>query len=693
MIFDIEREIRALLAPFKNRQILLTARLTDKENLLKLRTAIENVLQKNIATLPLIAPPNTPVLTRSSLYRKWILLCHPDKGAITQSLNIDNKLVISAHLMKELEQVFSDEEKNTDNKGNFFNVIHKIFNQNQELTSTEEEKANLNNITQVMEDSIIKNKLYTIINAKVEVAPLKKLIYLFLSPNNYYVGTLRKWLEIQLKNKIQEARREAPQLSQAEFALRINAIFENSLVKKAFGVGEWTKIINEALANEAPNLKCYSISDVSIAYHLQVALEELNRVFINGTIYPRGFANHYKSYDKFAYYEYQMYLTLWHILYADPSDELNFSQDRTRIYKMAEPAYTNKQYKILSELFADEPSEEKLAALGLNKEMLAFFNTKLCRRGNWNWLRETTNWLYAHGREVAIVKPYTTRSGSSSENYLEAYYYVQFDKLWKSICNHKQAFKLGRYGRNAQILIFTLPALAFTVPLFIGLFLLFSDIISIGLLAYFIPFFIAIAIPGNSVSYAFLESCLDNLARLSKPSILPEGLNSYHAEILLPLKRIIFNPIDDYYSQKTKITLQSLYLLRISVGMSLMLFASLFFIAQKVMQYAIHASFVSYFFFFNLRFDFGEHVATLKGAFFKFKEAPFAFFSFKKTEVPAATCENKPPVQENNLSYAKGILYLMSSYIAPPVSPVNSPEIPSSSASVSTSSRYISGKR
>ncbi|MFI4938493.1 MAG: hypothetical protein ACHQJ6_08320, partial [Candidatus Berkiellales bacterium] len=358
-----------------------------------------------------------------------------------------------------------------------------------------------------------------------------------------------------------------------------------------------------ANGGRAPKITLLSAGNGMIKYHLLVAKEELSRVFPvdqqqRYTITPRGVAGSYQFERKnlYHYFRYQLKLSLQHSLYADPHCDFNLVPERNIIYRHAPATYTDQQYATLQALFSGDPAV--LNRLGLSQEWIDFLNQKACAGNPWNWLKEETNRSYIFDR-LRLIPPPWFRNDSR----VEVLNYRLFE-LVHDFSDHPQLKKLNRFPGWIEKAISFFPLLVI--------------VFCISPIAQMAPYFYTYAFFSTIFSGAF-ELALRFIAKASQPlpsrtfdPLEPKWLMTYYAQIFMPFKRTLLNPVAEHYPEDTKQRLKTLYPLRVLAGSILFLCNSVTFATEKAVMGSIYYFLTAYYTAANLWFDYREQFSKLK---------------------------------------------------------------------------------
>lgn len=226
------------------------------------------------------------------------------------------------------------------------------------------------------------------------------------------------------------------------------------------------------------------------------------------------------------------------------------------------------QYEDLWDLFSNS-----------NDPIIALLNQRLSSGLPWNWLLENLQWTFTHGPKPAIPRPWPVgRDNRHYEIYPEAYAIIRGNEISEKVI-HSQAWqKLSQYPAWYQDVITYGPVILAFGGLIYG-----STIAAYG--------FLALCLGSGSIyGYAFFESFLDNIARLSELKKLPEwsheiqnpGMKAYFQQVIWPFWRILSSRVDPYYAGAPELFLQLGYPLRIALGAALAAAATVSFIGDPI---------------------------------------------------------------------------------------------------------------
>src|SRR5579872_5295191 len=106
----------------------------------------------------------------------------------------------------------------------------------------------------------------------------------------------------------------------------------------------------------------------------------------------------YVTHDRARYCQYRILQALRKSIFDNPS----FTEN-------ADDPYSYKQYEKLLSLFSNESDEQALKQYGLSKDLIDHWNAILSKGKKYNWLRDQTHWIFAHGPEAPICRPWPTQ--------------------------------------------------------------------------------------------------------------------------------------------------------------------------------------------------------------------------------------------------------------------------------------------
>ncbi len=609
---SLEINIDKILAPYRN-QGALSKNLDDQTR----QALSKEITQLLCAHFHEIAPKHNV----QKYWRKWLTWCHPDKGDITTDFKFEEELVLSAKCANEINSLSQiNNGAASSNTAVFFTLLNKAYEtytnpKNNETQEVHDELSFSAWFSQFMANP----QFYTVVGQNLKLRSWSHLTYAPVGPDQYFVGSIGEWIQSNLRNKLVLVLHHASDKKLTSDALRY--LLQNSEYSPLFAElrdpsaphipfvdGIFDSLSQPDSARAATPMTVLSPDAAIIQYHLLVAQEELNKPCRQQghkvEIEIRGWANHEGhpltrvTYGKLRYYEAQLYLSLWHILYADPTAQDNFHNlARAEITTLASRSQTEKQYAALRTLFSD-PSNELITSL----------NQKVYPRGNWNWLLEATDWMYTHGHDAAIARPWILRQHGNTlqeENYLDAKSEKRISRVVSNVKKAIQNFGLTKLLGNPEYALF-LPSLLLAV-VFPWLFpsMALTDSIVIGL---FLPIASLLVMKGASFCHAVLESTLQTLAQTNKPFSLsvpqsvPNVLKEYYGQVVAPLGRILSQPYDDSYSAKAKQYLRFSYLPRVFLGFTLSLLTSVSFIADQLTLHLNQILGVAMIGFFNVPF-------------------------------------------------------------------------------------------
>lgn len=681
MIFDIEPRLKQLLAPFRNQQGRLDRSKCNDNQISK--------LEKDIITLI-----NTEVTDSinnedsQKLRKTWMMACHPDKGPIKKDILYLNKPVISATLMCELDLFFSGKSETDKNHGAFFKLIQKGFQKgadsdetNQNLFPTD---PSLENFIIHFETALVQNGFYKHTQQGFFeshfLIPYQTIVFLEHNKNEYFVSTFEEWLKFWVEQYCTEvlATSENKGATYRLLQQQLESPFIKTLDWAIYSQGRRPRLsdflkaqLQEIYQNGQLNRPSLSLllplDEAHLKYHLLCLLKEMKVQFRAAVTSPAGKVkvfvpgvvneyNHPFSYDAlptalYDYYRFQLELSLRQILYADPLAPENNDMSFIKIHKFASAEYTKKQYAILVALFSENASDELLHRYGLTQETLSFMNEKACQGSPWNKLLDTTHWLYAHGKNAVILKPWPiTRDQHGNEGfetYVKMYSTAQFNQLSNEIDSHPQGQGVKRFPFNLSILFWVsfltvLTAssigLAYIAPLLVEMQLFHAASVvnywSLGAFAaIIIPVFLNFA---PSLTYALTECLMDLVAGMSKAMTIPplnpkrpQWVNECYAQMYIPFKRTLLNGAHEYYTGMGRILIQALYPLRVSMALGLAILGAINLITLKINQSILKWGALSCFAVLNLWFDWRDHVRSVRN----FSQS----FRAHKKEQPAPT--------------------------------------------------------
>lgn len=633
MLFQIEQRLQQLLAPYKDAKGVISRSKCPDAIFPTLETEIKKIIKAGFDW----AERNN--ISRSAIYRKWTLTCHPDKGAINKNFEFDGKLVCSGKLMSEIDQLFSPANPLIQNNGQFVNLVNEGYhNQGEQALLS---NFTVNNFYAEFENLLFKHNVISVVENSFRLKHMLEFIYIKQDENAYFTGTLLEWLKYELRNRIYEALEK--EQNKPEAINKLKAQIQGSLIQQLFNRSDDTaNLFQEALSatfNDAQQLvkpeapHYLSAGDAMIKYQIHVGLAELHKPFRHPDsmnshrIFPRGFFNSSNTnycYDTSVvrpYYEYEMLLSLWNALYADPDHAPNFTDHRSQITQFATREYTQRQYDTLCKLFNENAEPEFLARFGLVKAQLYFINEKLTsNKSFWNHLQETSNWLYAHGPHSPLSQPWAViKDGRHRpKDFYEVYIDTQINRFENELGRHPQVIAIERFPSSISNFIICTPPILMLASMVASAFEFIEYLGLIGTIGgsmWVIPL-CPIAL---GMGFAFSESFLDNIARLSKPVAipvynpsLPEWTNQLISQIMTPLKRILLSPIDEYYTHKTKYFLKLLYPLRVAFGLGLAIASSVALVGFRLTEAGAKGLILAYLSIFNLWFDYPVYFASLR---------------------------------------------------------------------------------
>jgi len=561
-------------------------------------------------------------------FRLWCFNCHPDKSTI-KDFKFEGDLIITAKTMNEVNHKLNS----------FLGFLKLLTKADSETRSTQKDKDNVTAIEDfehlISDDSRLPfyddpNFPDLTIPVIIKKEDENKISDTF--EKNAFVGTLEQWATFKMGRIIYRKMNElikyeaSKEKAYDEIKLQIDKNFHQSIKvsytpKKAtsnqtttneFLIRVLDSVYNNGVLKE-PVVAWLAPDVASIKYHVKVAIRECERVFnanyINKnqiyTIRPVGFLGKYQSANPNEYYQYQITLMLWHILYADPLKLSNYTASRAIIRSMATQEQINKRYQLLQEILNDGASPELLSPYGLNKKLLNLLNKKASKTSDQNWLKEKTNWLYAQGQQVLIGAPWQCRNIKIKKTMTFRPYPLMYASKRNDIYNqrlttHPQTKKIKKWTCHLQQFIKHLPILLI-LPILATL-LVASVLNTLGIVSlHYIKLYLTnmsywadvlcwanmlywtniLLWEVNFIFHAFVEGALNQFAKQMKPVNIhiynakySYLRNQFIAQILTPLKRILFSPLDEMQEHRVW---HRIYLLRVLIGISLTTLASITF--------------------------------------------------------------------------------------------------------------------
>jgi len=423
---------------------------------------------------------------------------------------------------------------------------------------------------------------------------------------------------------------------------------------------------------DVTNDYCLSPEDGLVKLSLSNALTEMAKEFpidsrtqskqvtVKGGVNKNGKPFIYPSTNVNDYFCYQIRCSLSAILYADNTS-------------------SHQQYTLLRSLFDKTPSDsdaayaQLLARYSLTVENIKQFQKVLkTANGNddesqpYNWLQYETDLLYLRGNNpipwpwviVTDHRTYPARKYSTTESW-EAVNHEAYDEQEKAALKAQPQWKkFQRFSKEARKTINGIPILFMATLFFVGCFLALRYPYSVTHHAYRVSgrvvresvtinnamptliaglsMFISTLYMGLSAATQFFYlACKDGLHELStvsKAIALPPA--SAYREVMAPLKRIIYSPVDDYYTGFHRRILQVLYPVRIITG----LFLAGTILSSKVTLAVKKQIYIGYLAAANLYFDYPDHLRGLRD----FVLWPFAG---KPAQAPAKSSPITDPEQ------------------------------------------------
>lgn len=638
MLKNIQKQLKELLLPYKGAHHYVSRERCTDEDLHKLELEIVKILTQAFSDTP----------NPSSLFKQWASCCHPDLEI--KKFKLNNQM-IGAELMREIDQLFQGTCQQSSNNGYFFQLLTKAFK------TIALQKFSSRPCLEKIETMVLLMGAqgYTFNEDTLQLNDWNKDCYLSIYPAAYCT-TIETWLNFKVHHFMSEYFGETPSSRKYEHlkqALQTSHLHQWLLPTEG-SFAQWLQIKADDIFHNPDTSRHLPVPlshyTAIIKYHLQHA----QQLITEDALTPKDYA-------------YEMYQILRACLFDNPRLFMRPSNTIPPINKK----YSEMQYNLLQTIFKEGSDPAFLMQFGLTKEILDKMNQKLCVSTPWNWLKETTNWIYAHGEDAAFSYPrayVNARTGQTyPQEYDEAYSKKQFDKFVHSIKRHRFTIGLNRFPEPIKYAFLALPFVISAMPLFFsltGLAWIMTSLIMITTLSC-----VMVSLTGHYLSrlHGFLESFLDNIARLNTPEMIShpnprfsDELNQYHAQIFTPLKRLLFNPLDRFYQGSTRIILQLLYPARAILGVGLALASTITFSTQTLLHRIVAPFIINYFGLANLYFDYPVYLSKFK----QFAQQAYqTMLSFKK----------KAPLEQSPTSPAPK---LETPVVVSPTPPPSIPSLP-----------------
>lgn len=544
------------------------------------------------------------------LYRKALLISHPDRGDVKEDLILNDKIILRLSLIHEINRLAQATSQISPtistNTGEFFRLIqhaHESYLHSQ--NELPDEVTDEISFTNWLKKFINNLDFYTVANQKMVLRSWFTLIYAEVSPSQYYVGLLGDWIKYQIQKNLYQALYHANNKSNSlkslrellrasEYDLLFDSFRDPQHIALPFLDDVFSSVYPAEYEAQADLLlppsppTFYSPNEAIIHYHLEVAKSELKKntkicefglveIAIRGWVTSEGQPLTAKL-NKTDYYQTQLYLSIWHILYASPTalSNFNFSGGRSTITKFASIEHTEKQYKTLRTLFSD-----------LKNPTVAFLNQQVTEE-NRNWLIEAVDWVYAHGFDTPIARPWVMRKGIinhvRAEDSFDAASDIRESRVLETVLQYIENFALSQRLKSYPLSFMVIPFL-FTGALFP--LLLQGTLLNNFILGLLAPLFCMMMIKSISWIHCILENSLNALAQfntpfsLAVPTSVPRIFQQYYGQAIAPLWRILSQPLKDSLAQKQKEWLRVSFMGRALLATMLSLFTSFSFALDR----------------------------------------------------------------------------------------------------------------
>lgn len=458
-------------------------------------------------------------------------------------------------------------------------------------------------VDKIIED-LTKKIQYLIRTYKLKNSRGTACMYAPMSGTKAYVGDISTFIRHYIVHYVHE-------LKASENTLDLDELYDAIIEQKVLAQLREIDLTLQDLENEPLPLELKPIGDAMIQYQFYLALSALGDM-------PERIHSTY-------YAQYQLSLSIWQSLYADPQHRPNITIDRTTIHKFADPKYTQRQYRHLQKIFAPNAKRTFLERFGMQDGEVSIFNQKATNAHQpWNYLLEETHWFFAQGKDALIVKPW------KNQKFVIAFIRKHFNTLWNSIRHHPQTAGLERFSAKVKNGIVLLPLL-FMIPGVIAV-IGFQFLLNVLPLWSILPGAVPLGAFALSLIHGIVDLGLMHLSRISKPIS-----NAYS-----PFKRILLGEVDNDFSLNTRRMFKTLYPLRVLLGAFLIIFNTATLMAQKIAQSIVKNVVIGYFRLANLWFDVP---AIVRGWF------------AKNTVAVPQNIESLPLHHDIDIEYASGVFF------------------------------------